>query len=94
MIQAIIGALLIGLVLSVLGSGGSIITVPVLLYLIGMQPQLAIASSLCIVGVISLISSMRFIKHKKSFLASCFLIWFTWHGGDLLRCLDKHFCDQ
>jgi uncharacterized membrane protein YfcA len=65
MIQAIIGALLIGLVLSVLGSGGSILTVPVLLYLIGMQPQLAIASSLCIVGAISLISSMGFIKHKK-----------------------------
>ncbi|AZG73370.1 sulfite exporter TauE/SafE family protein [Shewanella livingstonensis] len=65
MIPAIIGALLIGLVLSVLGSGGSILTVPVLLYLIGMQPELAIASSLCIVGVISLLSSIRFIKHKK-----------------------------
>ncbi|WP_206194414.1 sulfite exporter TauE/SafE family protein [Shewanella polaris] len=65
MIQAIIGALLIGLVLSMLGSGGSILTVPVLLYLIGMQPELAIASSLCIVGAISVVSSIGFIKQKK-----------------------------
>lgn len=84
MIQAIIGALLIGLVLSVLGSGGSIITVPVLLYLIGMQPQLAIASSLCIVGVISLISSMRFIKHKKVSWRHVFLFGLPGMAGTYL----------
>ncbi|GGB51842.1 sulfite exporter TauE/SafE family protein [Shewanella inventionis] len=65
MIQAVLGALVIGLVLSMLGSGGSILTVPVLLYLVGMQPEVAIASSLCIVAAISLFSSISFIKQKR-----------------------------
>jgi uncharacterized membrane protein YfcA len=79
MIQAIIGALLIGFVLSVLGSGGSILTVPVFLYFIGMQAELAIASSLSIVGAISLISSIGFIKQKRSLgLMYCCLVYPAW----------------
>jgi uncharacterized membrane protein YfcA len=84
MIQAIIGALLIGLVLSVLGSGGSILTVPVLLYLIGMQAELAIASSLCIVGAISLISSIGFIKQKKVSWPHVFLFGLPGMAGTYL----------
>ena len=53
MLIAIVGAVLIGLVLGLLGSGGSILTVPVLLYLVHMPDKLAIASSLGIVGGIS-----------------------------------------
>ncbi|MGH8281200.1 MAG: sulfite exporter TauE/SafE family protein [Gammaproteobacteria bacterium] len=53
MIFALIGAVLIGLTLGLLGSGGSILTVPVLLYLVHMPDKLAIASSLGIVGGIS-----------------------------------------
>lgn len=37
-----LGALLIGLSLGFLGSGGSILTVPVLVYLLGEPPKLAI----------------------------------------------------
>ncbi|MGX9463012.1 sulfite exporter TauE/SafE family protein [Shewanella sp. A14] len=84
MIQAVVGALLIGLVLSVLGSGGSILTVPVLLYLIGMPPELAIASSLCIVGVISLISSLGFIKQKKVSWPHVFLFGLPGMAGTYL----------
>ena len=56
---ALLGALVIGLSLGLFGSGGSILTVPVLLYLLHMPPQLAIASSLLIVAGISLFGSVR-----------------------------------
>ena len=42
MILAWIGAALIGLSLGLLGSGGSILTVPVLVYLVGEPDKLAI----------------------------------------------------
>lgn len=54
MIFALIGAALIGLSLGLLGSGGSILTVPVLVYLVGESEKLAITESLAIVGCISL----------------------------------------
>lgn len=54
MILSWIGALLVGLSLGLLGSGGSILTVPVLVYLAGEQEKVAIAESLGIVGAISL----------------------------------------
>lgn len=56
---ALLGAIVIGLSLGLFGSGGSILTVPVLLYLLHMPPQLAIASSLLIVAGISLFGSVR-----------------------------------
>ena len=40
----------IGLLLSLLGGGGSILTVPVLVYVFKIEPSLATASSLLIVG--------------------------------------------
>jgi uncharacterized membrane protein YfcA len=53
MILSWIGALLVGLSLGLLGSGGSILTVPVLIYLAGESEKVAIAESLGIVGAIS-----------------------------------------
>jgi len=47
------GAVAIGVSLGLLGSGGSIITVPVLVYLVGQDEKLAIAGSLFIVGSIA-----------------------------------------
>jgi uncharacterized membrane protein YfcA len=47
------GALAIGLTLGLLGSGGSILTVPVLVYLVGVPEKAAIAESLAIVGLIA-----------------------------------------
>lgn len=58
-VLALIGATIIGLSLGLFGSGGSILTVPVLLYLIGMPAELAIASSLLIVACISLFGSVH-----------------------------------
>jgi len=48
---ALPGAIAIGLSLGLLGSGGSIITVPVLVYLLGQDEKIAIAGLL--VGVIT-----------------------------------------
>lgn len=46
----------IGLSLGLLGGGGTILAVPLLTYVAGMSPQEAIASSMFIIGVTSLIS--------------------------------------
>ena len=47
-------AVFIGITLGLVGAGGSILTVPVLVYLIGIEPILATSYSLFIVGITSL----------------------------------------
>lgn len=64
MLLALLGAVLIGLTLGLLGSGGSILTVPVLLYLVHMPDKLAIASSLGIVGGIALAGSVPYAYQR------------------------------
>lgn len=56
------GAIAIGLSLGLLGSGGSILTVPVLVFLLGQPEKLAIASSLAIVGSIAAVGSVPYIR--------------------------------
>ena len=53
MLAALFGALAIGLSLGLLGSGGSILTVPVLHYLLQQPEQVAIGGSLLVVGLIA-----------------------------------------
>lgn len=53
MTLTLLGALLIGLTLGLLGSGGSILTVPVLVYVAREPEKLAIAESLLIVGAVA-----------------------------------------
>ncbi|MEL7078115.1 MAG: sulfite exporter TauE/SafE family protein [Cyanobacteria bacterium J06555_3] len=48
-------ALLIGLSLGLIGGGGSILAVPILVYILGLNAKTAIAMSLAIVGIVSLI---------------------------------------
>ena len=47
-----VGALFIGLVLGLTGGGGSILTVPILVYLMSISPVTATAYSLFIVGTL------------------------------------------
>ncbi len=56
------GAIAIGVSLGLLGSGGSILTVPVLVYLVGQDEKVAIAGSLFIVGTIALAGSLQFLR--------------------------------
>lgn len=65
MITWIIGhliAICIGISLGLLGGGGSILAVPTLVYVMGLPPKVAIASSLAIVGTVSLFGA---IPHWK-----------------------------
>ena len=65
MIWSLLGALAIGLSLGLLGSGGSILTVPVLIYLVGEPEKLAIAESLGIVGFIAIAGFLPYLKTKQ-----------------------------
>ncbi|HEY2726265.1 MAG TPA: sulfite exporter TauE/SafE family protein [Parafilimonas sp.] len=58
-IAGYIGALFIGISLGLIGGGGSILTVPVLVYLFGVSPILATSYSLFVVGSTSLIGSLN-----------------------------------
>jgi uncharacterized membrane protein YfcA len=51
-------ALLIGLSLGLLGGGGSILTVPIFVYVLGFEAKQAIAMSLPVVGVTSLVGAL------------------------------------
>jgi uncharacterized membrane protein YfcA len=61
-IWAWLGAVLVGLSLGLLGSGGSILTVPILVYLVGEPEKLAIAESLAIVGLIALVGAIPYAR--------------------------------
>ena len=59
---------LIGISLGLIGGGGSILTVPVLVYLFHVEPSLATAYSLFIVGTTSLVGGVQSaIKHLVDF---------------------------
>lgn len=57
-----LGAAIIGISLGLIGGGGSILTVPILVYLLGVNPVLATAYSLFVVGSTSLAGSFSFMK--------------------------------
>lgn len=59
-----LGALVIGLVLGLIGGGGSILTVPVLVYLFYLNPVLATAYSLFVVGISALVGTLRNISKR------------------------------
>jgi uncharacterized membrane protein YfcA len=57
-----IGALCIGIVLGLIGGGGSILTVPILVYLFYLNPVTATAYSLFVVGVSALVGAIQNIR--------------------------------
>lgn len=61
--MAWIGAVFIGLLLGLLGSGGSILTVPILIYFVGEPTKLAIAESLVIVGSIAAVGLLPHLRN-------------------------------
>ena len=65
MVYILVGALIIGLTLGLLGSGGSAITVPVLVYLVGHATKQSIAESMAIVGLISVAAAIPYAKGKQ-----------------------------
>ncbi|RZM20257.1 MAG: sulfite exporter TauE/SafE family protein, partial [Pedobacter sp.] len=57
-----LSAALIGLSLGLLGAGGSILTLPVLVYLFRIEPVAAVRYSLFVVGITSLVACIPRIK--------------------------------
>ena len=80
-------SILIGISLGLIGGGGSILTVPVLVYLMHINPLLATTSSLFIVGTTSMVGGLRaYSKNLVDFKAvtefgipSIFSIFITRH---------------
>jgi uncharacterized membrane protein YfcA len=62
---AVLGALVVGFSLGMLGAGGSILTVPVLTYVLGQEGKTAIASSLAIVAGISLLGALPYAHRRE-----------------------------
>jgi uncharacterized membrane protein YfcA len=56
------GALMIGVVLGLIGGGGSILTVPILVYVLSVNPVVATAYSLFVVGTTALVGTIRNAK--------------------------------
>ena len=64
MVYVFLGALLVGVTLGLMGSGGSILTVPVLVYVLGHEGKVAIAESLAIVGLIALFATVPYARTR------------------------------
>jgi hypothetical protein len=58
-------AVIVGISLGLIGSGGSILTVPILVYVMGVEPVLATAYSLFIVGTTALVGGVQAATQKK-----------------------------
>jgi hypothetical protein len=58
LLLALLGSVAVGLALGLLGGGGSILTVPVLVYLLGVPPKVAVPMSLPIVGIAAAVGAL------------------------------------
>lgn len=56
-------AFLVGVSLGLLGGGGSILAVPIFVYVLHLEPKSAIASSLIVVGLTSAVGAARHARH-------------------------------
>ncbi|WP_075884011.1 sulfite exporter TauE/SafE family protein [Candidatus Protochlamydia sp. W-9] len=73
MILVFFGALAVGVSLGLLGSGGSIFTVPILILFLHRPDKLAVAESLAIVGVIALVGAIPYaIRQQVHWRTVCF----------------------
>jgi uncharacterized membrane protein YfcA len=57
-------AVFVGMTLGMLGSGGSILSVPILVYVMGIEPTLATAYSLFVIGTTSLVGGIHKAKQN------------------------------
>jgi uncharacterized membrane protein YfcA len=93
-------SLLIGLLLGLLGGGGSILTVPMLVYVLNVQPKTAIVTSLIVVGASSLIAIIPHARRHHVCWKSGFFFGLAgmlgaygggrlaaWFSGDVLMAL-------
>lgn len=58
-------SLLIGVVIGLLGGGGSVLSVPMLIYAIGLEKKEAIATSLLMVGLTSVVAAIQHARARN-----------------------------
>jgi hypothetical protein len=93
-------SILIGMSLGLIGSGGSILTVPVLVYLMQINPLVATTCSLFIVGVTSLVGGLRAYNKKAVDFEARDRIWYPIHFLDFYNtplpasCTPPHFISR
>ena len=66
-------AILIGLSLGLVGGGGSILTVPILIYFFNIETSLATTYSLFVVGITSAVGSVTHFRQKNIHLKIAFI---------------------
>ncbi|MBT2549655.1 sulfite exporter TauE/SafE family protein [Arthrobacter sp. ISL-65] len=92
MISALVLGLAVGIVLGVVGGGGSIVAVPALVYGVGMTPAAAIPTSLLVVGLSSLAALLPRIREGINWplvlLVGAAGIPAAWAGAAVGRLLD------
>ena len=78
-------AVLMGMTLSLIGAGGSIMTVPILVYIIGLPATIATSYSLFIVGSTALVGAISYWRRGEIFIGKSLLfagpalisVWYT-----------------
>jgi uncharacterized membrane protein YfcA len=87
---AFLFALVIGLSLGALGSGGSIVTLPVLVYVAHINPKSAVGMSMAIVGATSLVAAFLHWRQGRFHNKAALLLGITGMGGAYLGFVFTH----
>lgn len=87
---ALLLALLAGVSLGALGSGGSILTLPILVYVAGVQPKPAVGMSMAIVGATSLLGAYLHWRRGNFMPRPALLFALTGIPGAYLGSLCTH----
>ena len=85
-------AVLIGVSLGLLGGGGSILTLPILVYVVGLEPRDGIATSLLVVGVTGAVATLSHarvgrVQFRTGFLFGAASMAGAFAGGRLAHLL-------
>jgi uncharacterized membrane protein YfcA len=64
-IAGFILAVLVGLSMGLMGSGGSILTLPIFVYIFHIEPQYALDYSLFSIGILALVGSISPLKKRE-----------------------------
>lgn len=91
-----LAAVVIGLALGLMGGGGSILTVPVFVYLLGFGPKLSIAMSLAVVGAVSFFGAVSHWREgnvdvRLALVFGAVAMAGTWGGAFLARFVSGTF---
>jgi uncharacterized membrane protein YfcA len=91
-----LSALIIGLALGLMGGGGSILTVPVFVYILGFGPKISIAMSLAVVGAVAFFGSISHWRHgnvnvRLALIFGTVAMAGTWGGAFLSRYVSGTF---